>query len=194
MAETNTGSIGSLSVEIGADVSGFTAGLNGARTALVGLSGEFGAASAVAVAAGAAVMGFGIVASAALLTTGIAVKTLTAAFRDLAGIIASVPRDITINVRAAVSGGGVGARAAGGPVSASTPYLVGERGPEIFLPGSSGSIVPNSQIGGTGVFGGSGATINIQQVHMHGVQDVGGLLEALQEEAGRHNIMLGSRL
>lgn len=36
-----------------------------------------------------------------------------------------------------------GGRAAGGPVSAGTSYLVGERGPEIFVPGSSGRIVPN---------------------------------------------------
>ncbi len=33
--------------------------------------------------------------------------------------------------------------AAGGPVSAGSPYVVGEKGPEVFVPGSSGSIVPN---------------------------------------------------
>jgi len=38
-------------------------------------------------------------------------------------------------------GGGV--RAAGGPVDAGVPYLVGERGPELFVPSTSGSIVPN---------------------------------------------------
>ncbi len=36
-----------------------------------------------------------------------------------------------------------GARAGGGPVSAGSAYLVGERGPELFLPGTSGSIIPN---------------------------------------------------
>lgn len=36
-------------------------------------------------------------------------------------------------------------RAAGGPVSGGTPYLVGERGPELFLPGRSGFIVPATQ-------------------------------------------------
>ena len=36
-----------------------------------------------------------------------------------------------------------GGKALGGPVSGGTPYLVGERGPELFVPGSSGSIVPN---------------------------------------------------
>lgn len=34
-------------------------------------------------------------------------------------------------------------RAAGGPVSAGSPYIVGERGPEVFVPRTSGTIVPN---------------------------------------------------
>jgi hypothetical protein len=40
------------------------------------------------------------------------------------------------------------ARAAGGPVSSGRPYIVGEVGPELFVPSSSGSIVPNNQMGG----------------------------------------------
>jgi hypothetical protein len=39
-----------------------------------------------------------------------------------------------------------GARADGGPVSGNTPYLVGERGPELFVPSTSGKIVPNNQV------------------------------------------------
>jgi tape measure domain-containing protein len=39
-----------------------------------------------------------------------------------------------------------GARAMGGPVSAGAPYLVGEKGPEIFVPDSSGTIIPNHKI------------------------------------------------
>ena len=46
-------------------------------------------------------------------------------------------------------GGLAGARAAGGPVSGGKSYLVGEKGPEIFRPSGSGSIVPNSKVGGT---------------------------------------------
>lgn len=38
-------------------------------------------------------------------------------------------------------------RAMGGPVSANTPYIVGERGPELFVPGTSGGIVPNNKLG-----------------------------------------------
>ncbi len=39
-------------------------------------------------------------------------------------------------------------KASGGPVMGGTPYMVGERGPELFVPGSSGSIVPNHALGG----------------------------------------------
>jgi hypothetical protein len=41
-----------------------------------------------------------------------------------------------------------GARANGGPVSSGKSYMVGERGPELFVPGRSGSIVPNGAMGG----------------------------------------------
>jgi hypothetical protein len=42
-----------------------------------------------------------------------------------------------------------GARASGGPVSAGKAYLVGEKGPELMVPGASGSIVPNHAMGGS---------------------------------------------
>ena len=38
-------------------------------------------------------------------------------------------------------------RASGGPVNSNTPYIVGERGPELFVPSGNGNIVPNSQMG-----------------------------------------------
>ena len=41
-------------------------------------------------------------------------------------------------------------RASGGPVSAGSPYLVGERGPEVFMPSGSGTIIPNGQLAGMG--------------------------------------------
>lgn len=43
-----------------------------------------------------------------------------------------------------------GFRAAGGPVSAGRPYVVGERGPEMIVPASSGFVIPNHQLGGGG--------------------------------------------
>ncbi len=52
-----------------------------------------------------------------------------------------------------VGGGGAAPanRAVGGPVSAGTPYLVGENGPELFIPSNSGQIQPNGRMGGGGV-------------------------------------------
>ena len=41
-----------------------------------------------------------------------------------------------------VPGGPVKARASGGPISAGQPYLVGEQGPELVVPRSSGNVVP----------------------------------------------------
>lgn len=41
-------------------------------------------------------------------------------------------------------------RAEGGPVNAGKPYIVGERGPELFVPGASGNVVPNNQLGAGG--------------------------------------------
>lgn len=64
----------------------------------------------------------------------------------------------------AVAGGGIfsGAgpfqfRANGGPVSAGRPYIVGERGPELFMPRSSGSIYPNHAMG----MGGANVVVNV---------------------------------
>ena len=41
-----------------------------------------------------------------------------------------------------------GALAKGGPVSSGQAYMVGERGPELFVPGRSGTIVANDKMGG----------------------------------------------
>ena len=42
-------------------------------------------------------------------------------------------------------------RANGGAVGAGRPYIVGERGPELFVPGAQGNVVSNSAMGGTSV-------------------------------------------
>jgi hypothetical protein len=44
-----------------------------------------------------------------------------------------------------------GGRAAGGFVQGGMSYLVGEQGPELFLPGRSGYIVPNQKLGGKNI-------------------------------------------
>lgn len=39
-------------------------------------------------------------------------------------------------------------REKGGPVSGNTPYIVGEKGPELFVPMNNGGIIPNHALGG----------------------------------------------
>lgn len=45
-------------------------------------------------------------------------------------------------------GKGILGLAGGGTVSPRTPYIVGEKGPELFVSNTGGAIVPNSQLGG----------------------------------------------
>lgn len=45
---------------------------------------------------------------------------------------------------------GLPGRATGGPVSPGRAFMVGERGPEIFVPTSAGRIEPNEALGGRG--------------------------------------------
>jgi len=49
-------------------------------------------------------------------------------------------------------------RAYGGSVTGKTPYMVGERGPELFVPSGNGTIIPNANMRGTG---GGGSSFNI---------------------------------
>ena len=52
-----------------------------------------------------------------------------------------------------------GILAEGGPAAMNRPYIVGERGPELFIPSSNGQMVPNSGLGG-----GGNVTYNISAV------------------------------
>jgi lambda family phage tail tape measure protein len=42
-------------------------------------------------------------------------------------------------------------RAEGGPVKGNQPYIVGEKGPELFVPPGAGKIIPNNQMGSNAV-------------------------------------------
>jgi hypothetical protein len=68
-------------------------------------------------------------------------------------------QQITQPLASAVGSIFAGFRAEGGPVGAGSAYMVGEKGPELFVPGSSGSIVPNGAMGGGGGKGGSSVNI-----------------------------------
>ena len=54
----------------------------------------------------------------------------------------------------------------GGPVSGGGSYLVGERGPEMFTPNTSGSITPSNKLGGTTV------NMNINAVDASGIDQL----------------------
>ena len=66
-----------------------------------------------------------------------------------------------------VIGGIFGKRAGGGPVNSGSPYIVGERGPELFVPSMAGQVVPNYAM--------SGATTvnnyNIQAIDVKSFED-----------------------
>jgi len=64
----------------------------------------------------------------------------------------------------------------GGPVGANVPYIVGERGPELFVPDVAGNIVPNHALGGMG----RGDTFNVS-VHMPTGTSGDDVVRALQD-------------
>ena len=61
-----------------------------------------------------------------------------------------VPEDVVVGVKKK-PGGGYSKLAAGGPALAGVPYIVGERGAELFMPKTSGTVVPNDKMGSMGV-------------------------------------------
>lgn len=99
--------------------------------------------------------------------------------RDIKGAIDAIPDNQTKMVTIVTQGGDVRTgdfgqlrtsdananrqvlRAEGGPVSFGREYIVGERGPELFVPNQSGTIIPNNQINNTNM---GGVTIVIQGV------------------------------
>lgn len=53
---------------------------------------------------------------------------------------------LTSGINQLADGLPAGARAAGGPVTGGESYLVGEKGPEIVVPKSSGTVIPSNQL------------------------------------------------
>ena len=83
--------------------------------------------------------------------------------RDLVRLV--FQQMVTQRLAAGVTGvlqgkGFAGFMAAGGPVSAGSSYVVGEKGPELFVPHASGTIVPNNKMGGGSGSGSGGVTVN----------------------------------
>jgi len=75
------------------------------------------------------------------------------AFNAAKSAVSSVGGSISSGIQSIVNTGkAITGRAGGGPVFAGTPYIVGENGPELFVPGSSGSIIPNGRSAGGPTF------------------------------------------
>jgi hypothetical protein len=109
---------------------------------------------------------------------------------------------------AAYSGTGIGdigigtfpMRAVGGPVTSQQPYMVGERGPELFVPGTGGSVVSNGDLrsamnGGSG--GASGSPVlnmSFQSTSINGVEYVSrDQLESAMAETRRNATRDGAK-
>jgi len=85
---------------------------------------------------------------------------------------------------------GVRGRASGGPVTAGSPYVVGEQGPEMFVPSGSGTIISNDAMGGWSRASGGGS-VNVQTLNIYGVQDVGAMFTSVLREARARGVAIG---
>jgi hypothetical protein len=109
----------------------------------------------------------GTVLKVALESVGSLLSGLISGFSRLVGIIGDVIGQVRAFINLVANNAAVkgianvvssvfgGFRANGGAVSSGTPYVVGERGAELFVPKSNGMIVPNNALGG------GGTTINL---------------------------------
>lgn len=85
-----------------------------------------------------------------------AAEALSNALQKVANRLLDVGLEMLFPTQGAQAGGGLGGglfgilggllgfRARGGPVQAGKPYVVGERGPELMIPGGSGTVIPNA--------------------------------------------------
>lgn len=72
-------------------------------------------------------------------------------------------------------GGLLPGREHGGLVSSGKPHMVGEAGPELFIPSSGGRIVPNNQLGG------GGTTVNFYNPTVRNDQDLHDIVSAIND-------------
>jgi uncharacterized protein YjgD (DUF1641 family) len=97
---------------------------------------------------GAAFKILGVAISAVINLFSSLVNLIDRAYKGLVAFVNFIKNNPVTQGIAGVFGGG---RAAGGPVSAGTTYLVGENGPELFTSSTSGTIIPNGSMGGNTV-------------------------------------------
>jgi len=82
-----------------------------------------------------------------------------------------------------------GFRAEGGPVKGGVPYVVGERGPELFVPNASGTILPNGTTlssggipaGGGGISASITVVINAQGAYPESIAEIRAAVVGLEQ-------------
>ena len=102
------------------------------------------------------------------------INSVVGAIRSLISLVAN--NSAVKGIAGAISSAFGGFRANGGSVTAGTPYVVGEKGAELFVPNSSGTIVPNGAMGGT--------TINLT---VNGAIDAEGTARTIIDVLNRSN-------
>lgn len=79
-----------------------------------------------------------------------------------------------------------GGKAIGGPVTAGVPYIVGERGQELFVPNVNGRIIPNSELGGLAAAGEGQQPLVVNNYgDLHSPIDLNALTFAVAERMAR---------
>ena len=103
------------------------------------------------------------------------------------------PQSVTHTIRYDEFYRGKAERQRGGPVRGGTPYLVGERGPEVVVPASNGRVVPNSQLRTGAGAGGGPVIVNNITMHLHAGlgTDPNALAKAVYEALQRYQRMNG---
>lgn len=95
-----------------------------------------------------------------------------------------IPVNVTVNATTAAGTAGTPAsppgRALGGPVTAGQVYEVGEAGPERFVPGANGSIIPNHALGGLG----GGRSVRFSGPVIGSIQVSGGNAQEIMDQIG----------
>jgi hypothetical protein len=131
--------------------------------------------------------------------TGSSIGTLTSQLGSAAGQAARLGREIrglkgktiTVKTKFVTVGSGSGSGADymqhGGPVSMGSPYIVGEAGPELFVPNASGMIVPNDVLGiGSNMM--AGISVGVRGGYSGAARDtmsaMGGLVKSAEKALG----------
>lgn len=94
---------------------------------------------------------------------GSAISTLGSMFGNTGATISANSQGTGLDglINATGGWGTVPARATGGPVDGGSAYLIGEKGPELFVPGASGAVVPNHALSSIAGSGGGSSSVSV---------------------------------